>query len=207
MNVQATFEATLTTETLIASDEAIIAAAAAEAIALARAAAKVAKDAALLADNYSSAKAESKHSIPSTADAFSSRWSQHTETEQTDIVGDPVEVKAGLREEYSIQYPTKESDYLEPTHEELTLLQKQLSEGIAVRSTRQTERQARRARASEKAPANVVSVKSGSRSKKKRGSLQDIDYSDPLRYLRGTTSTSKLLSATDELALSEGIQV
>ncbi|KAF2288107.1 hypothetical protein GH714_004440 [Hevea brasiliensis] len=119
---------------------------------------------------------------------------------------DSVAAETGQREEYSMQYPIKESDDLEPTHEEIELLQKQLSEGIAVRSRRQTERKARRARAAQKAAANVMSVKSGSTSKKKRASLQDVDYSDPLRYLRGTTSTSRLLTASEELELSEGIQ-
>lgn len=115
--------------------------------------------------------------------------------------------ETGQREEYSMQYPVKESDDLEPTHEELALLQKQLSDGITVRSWRQAERKARRARAAEKSAATVMPVKSGSTSKKKRASLQEVDYSDPLRYLRGTTSTSRLLTANEELELSEGIQV
>lgn len=36
--------------------------------------------------------------------------------------------------------------------------------------------------------------------------MQEVDYSDPLRYLRGTTSSSKLLTAHEELVLSAGIQ-
>ncbi|MCE5167206.1 hypothetical protein HAX54_042447, partial [Datura stramonium] len=99
-----------------------------------------------------------------------------------------------------------DSDDLEPTHEELELLQTQLLDGIAVRSKRQNERKARRARAAERAAANVVSVKSGSTGRKRRASVQDVDYSDPLRYLRGTTSTSRLLTASEEHKLSEGIQ-
>ncbi|XP_058000370.1 RNA polymerase sigma factor sigB isoform X2 [Hevea brasiliensis] len=175
---EATFGSTLATETLITSDEAVIAAAAAEAVALARAAAKVAKDAALLVKSFPCAETE----------------------------GDSVQNDTGQREEYSIQYPIKESNDLEPSHEELELLQKQISEGIAVRSRRQTERKTRRTRAAEKTAANVMPVKSSSTSKKKRASLQDVDYSDPLHYLRGTASTSRLLTATEELELSEGIQ-
>ncbi|KAJ9185690.1 hypothetical protein P3X46_005289 [Hevea brasiliensis] len=174
---EATFGSTLATETLITSDEAVIAAAAAEAVALARAAAKVAKDAALLVKSFPCAETE-----------------------------DSVQNDTGQREEYSIQYPIKESNDLEPSHEELELLQKQISEGIAVRSRRQTERKTRRTRAAEKTAANVMPVKSSSTSKKKRASLQDVDYSDPLHYLRGTASTSRLLTATEELELSEGIQ-
>ncbi|XP_011004934.1 PREDICTED: RNA polymerase sigma factor sigB-like [Populus euphratica] len=200
------FETSLAAETLIADDEAVIAAAAAEAVALARAAVKVAKDAAEMAKNYSSLKKETKIPIASTTDSFSSMWSLLTEKERADIIGDSVSAETRLREDYSVQYPTEEYDCLEPTQEELALLQKQLSEGIAVRSKRQTERKARRARAAEKASANVVSVKSGSSSKKKRVPLQEVDQSDPLRFFRGASSSSRLLSATEEVELSEGIQ-
>uniref|UniRef100_A0A6N2NI80 RNA polymerase sigma-70 region 2 domain-containing protein n=1 Tax=Salix viminalis TaxID=40686 RepID=A0A6N2NI80_SALVM len=159
-----------------------------------------------MAKNYSSLKNETKTPIASTADSFSSMWSLLTEKERADIIGDSVSAETRLREEYSVQYPTEESDCLEPTQEELALLQKQLSEGITVRSKRQTERKARRARAAEKSAANVVSVKSGSTSKKKRVPLQEVDQSDPLRFFRGASSSSKLLSATEEVELSEGIQ-
>ncbi|KAL6981546.1 hypothetical protein U1Q18_023173 [Sarracenia purpurea var. burkii] len=108
-------------------------------------------------------------------------------------------------EKFPLQYPIKEDD-LEPTNEELELLQRQISNTIAVRSGRQTERKARRAKAAEKAASNIVSVKSGSTGRKKRASLQEVDYTDPLRYIRGTTSTSKLLTFTEEQELSEGIQ-
>ncbi|KAL7120750.1 hypothetical protein ACP275_02G140900 [Erythranthe tilingii] len=97
-------------------------------------------------------------------------------------------------------------DAEEPSAEELELLDLQLSSSIAVRSKRQIERKVRRGRAAEKAAANVVSVKSGS-SKKKRSPVQEVDYSDPLRYLRATTSSTRLLTASEEQVLSEGIQV
>ena len=205
--MQPPFGTSIAAETLIANDEAVIAAAAAEAVALARAAVKVAKDAAEMAKNYSSLKKETKIPIASTTDSFSSMWSLLTEKERADIIGDSVSAETRLREEYSVQYPTEEHDCLEPTQEELALLQKQLSEGIAVRSKRQTERKAKRSRAAEKAAANVVSVKSGSTSKKKRVPLQEVDQSDPLRFFRGASSSSRLLSATEEVELSEGIQV
>lgn len=200
------FGTSLATETLIVNDEAVIAAAAAEAVALARAAVKVVKDAAEMAKNYCSMKTETKIPIASTADSFSSMWSLLTEKERVDIIGDSFSDETGLREEYSTQYPTEESDCLEPTHEELALLQKQLSESIVVRSKRQTERKARRARAAEKAAANFVFVKSGSACKKKRVPMQEVDQSDPLRFFRGASTSSRLLSATDEVELSGGIQ-
>ncbi|WCJ27682.1 RNA polymerase sigma factor sigB [Euphorbia peplus] len=201
---EATFGSTLATETLITNDEAVIAAAAAEAVALARAALKVAKDAALLVKNMPSSDADS--SISSRGSTISSGWLQFSETERATIIGESVTAVTELREEHSEENSIKESDYLEPSHEELELLQKQLSEGIAVRSSRQPERKAKRERASEKVASNVISVKTSSTTKKKRAALQEVDYSDPLRYLRATTSTSRLLTGTEELELSKGIQ-
>lgn len=122
-------------------------------------------------------------------------------------LGDSLRAEIALLEGHPPKETAKESDDVEPTNEELQILQEQLSKGIAVRSKRQIERKARRDRAAEKAAANVVSVKSGSNSRKKRASVQDVDHSDPLRYLRSTTSTSRLLTATEEIELSEGIQV
>ncbi|GKV07665.1 hypothetical protein SLEP1_g19411 [Rubroshorea leprosula] len=198
--------ATLATEKLLTSDEAVIAAASAEAVALARAAAKVAKDAAMMVNNCSSAKTEIKPAISSSADTFPSKWSLFTEAERAGIVGDSPTTENVVEGDNSVEDPSKESDYQDPTNEELKLLEEQLSRSIAVRSRRQAERKARRARAAEKASANIVSVKSGPSSRRKRSSLQEVDYSDPLRFLRGTTSTSRLLTATEELELSEGIQ-
>ncbi|PPS14119.1 hypothetical protein GOBAR_AA06452 [Gossypium barbadense] len=191
---EASFGATLATENLLTT------------VALARAAAKVAKDAAIMVKNHSSAKTEMKSPGSSATDTLTSKWGLFTEAERAGIVGDYVSDELELEEDDFEQNSTKESDELEPTNEELKLLEEQLSRSIAVRSNRQPERKAKRTRAAEKAATNVVSVKSGSTNRKRRGALQDIDYSDPLRYLRGTTNTSKLLTANEELELSEGIQ-
>nr|QKY65030.1 plastidic RNA polymerase sigma-subunit 2 [Passiflora biflora] len=204
---QPTFGAAFAAETLITSDEAVIAAASAEAIALAKAALKVAEDAAQMVNSRQSEKSEYTPAVSTVADAFTCTWSMLTETERADILGDSSAAETGIRDQYSFPSYGKESDILEPTNEELILLQKQLSEGIAVRSSRLTERRERRVRATEKAAAaSVTSTKRGSASKKRRGRVQEIDYSDPLRYLRATTSSSKLLSAAEESKLSEGIQ-
>ncbi|KAK8514539.1 hypothetical protein V6N12_057440 [Hibiscus sabdariffa] len=200
---EASFGATLAAENLLTSDDAVIAAAAAEAVALARAAAKVAKDAAIMVKN--SAKTEMKSSGSSATDNLTSKWGLFTEAERAGIVGDIPSDERELEED-SEQNSTEESDELEPTSEELKLLEEQLSGSIAVRSTRQTERKAKRTRAAKKGSVNMISVKSGSTNKKRRGALQEVDYSDPLRYLRGTTSTSRLLTANEEIKLSEGIQ-
>ncbi|XP_021831361.1 RNA polymerase sigma factor sigB isoform X2 [Prunus avium] len=175
---EANFGATLATENLLTSEEAVIAAAAAEAVTLAKAALKVAKDVALL----------------------------HMETKQASRLGASMGSETALVENHFIQLAIKESEDVESTNQEFELLREQLSEGITARSSRQIERKARRAKAAEKAAASVVSVKSGSTSRKKRASLQDVDHSDPLRYLRATTHTSRLLTANEEIELSEGIQ-
>ncbi|KAK6289197.1 hypothetical protein POUND7_000738 [Theobroma cacao] len=206
LRLRASLGATLATDNLLTSDEAVIAAAAAEAVALARAAVKVAKDAALMAENYNYAKTEMKSGVSFATDSFTSKWALFTEAERAGIIGDSPTDESEMEEDDSEQNSTTESDELEPTNEELEHLEEQLSRSIAVRSRRQTERKAKRTRAAEKAAANVVSVKSGSTNRKRRGALQDVDYSDPLRYLRGTTSTSRLLTANEELELSEGIQ-
>ncbi|GMI65644.1 RNApolymerase sigma subunit 2, SIGMA FACTOR 1, SIGMA FACTOR 2, SIGMA FACTOR B [Hibiscus trionum] len=198
---EASFGATLATENLLTSDEAVIAA---EAVALARAAAKVAKDAAVMVKN--SAKTEMKSSGSSANDTLTSKWALFTEAERAGIVGDSPSDERELEEDNSEQNSTIESDELEPTSVELKLLEEQLSGSIAVRSTRQTERKAKRTRVAKKGSVNMVSMKSGSTNRKRRGALQDIDYSDPLRYLRGTASTSRLLTANEEIKLSEGIQ-
>lgn len=185
----------------------MIAAAAAEAVTLAKAAVKFAKDAAMLVNNNHGEKADTKSSISFESDVLHFNWVQPVKTDRAAIVGDPKGPETGPLENHSMQHATKETDDLEPTDEELDLVQEQLSKSAAVRSRRQTERKAKRAKAAEKAAASFVSVKPGSTSRKKRVSLQDIDFSDPLRYLRATTSTSRLLTATEELELSEGIQV
>ncbi|KAK3007480.1 hypothetical protein RJ639_013579 [Escallonia herrerae] len=205
------FHATLPTETLLTSEDAVIAAAAAEAVALAKAAVRFAKDAAMIVSHPKSSKPDGEPAlILSEADNSllqRAHLAQLTETGRVGVLGGSEAAAAGLEENHLLLYPLEESDHVEPTQEELEVLHAELSKNIAVRSRRQTERKARRAKAAEKAAASVVSVKSGSMSRKKRASIQDIDYSDPLRYLRGTTSTSRLLTATEEQELSEGIQV
>ncbi|KAL8119435.1 hypothetical protein AgCh_016814 [Apium graveolens] len=98
------------------------------------------------------------------------------------------------------------SDVDEPTAEDAELLQEELLKSVAVRSRRQLQRKARRARAAKKTAATIVSVKSGATRQKKRV-LQEIHQSDPLWYLRQTDSSSRLLTATEEQELSQGIQV
>ncbi|KAL2478445.1 RNA polymerase sigma factor sigB [Forsythia ovata] len=202
---EANLEATLATETLLTSEEAVIAAAAAEALALAKAAVKVAKEAAMMVSNRTdtTSDCETTEILLEVDNTLSERNQLAHFAERVDSKESKV-TEIGLGENHSASYLLTESD-VEPSHEELELLEAQLSNSIAVRSNRQTERKARRARAAEKVAANVVSVKSGSTSRKKRV-LQDIDYSDPLRYLRGTTSSSKLLTAAEEQKLSGGIQ-
>ncbi|KAJ8556380.1 hypothetical protein K7X08_029771 [Anisodus acutangulus] len=187
LSTEANTKAALATENLLTGEEAVIAAAAAEAVALAKAALKVAKDAVTLVSHNNSDRTVA--GTPSTAGIEN--------LAQPGPVGESEMRWSGSNSSL---------EEVEPTHEELELLQAQVLEGIAVRSKRQNERKARRARAAERAAANVVSVKSGSTGRKKRASVQDVDYSDPLHYLRGTTTTSRLLTASEEHKLSEGIQ-
>ncbi|QCE16938.1 RNA polymerase primary sigma factor [Vigna unguiculata] len=201
---QANFKSTLSTESLLTNEEAVIAAAASEALALAKAAVKVAKDAALLVKKKPQAEAEYRSNVSSKSDDLFLKWFQHMDVENG-VAGESMGAGAEMVEGVELSPSEEESD-VEPSHEELERLQEQLSNSIAVRSTRQPERKAKRVRAAEKASTNVASFKPGSSSRRKRVSVQEIDYSDPLRYLRTTTSTSRLLTSTEEIKLSEGIQ-
>nr|AKC88652.1 sigma factor [Erodium gruinum] len=171
-------EATLVKETLLTSDEAVITASAAEAIALAKAAATMAKNAKALMVK-----------VPPGASSIQSSWVKLNETEedQTKLFEDSTD---------------DEDDELEPMEEELKLLEEQLSNAVAVRSTRQTERRARREKAAAKAAANVVPAKPRSTRRKKRAS-KAINHADPLRHVR---RKSKLLTGAEERVLSAGIQ-
>uniref|UniRef100_A0A7N0T0C4 RNA polymerase sigma factor n=2 Tax=Kalanchoe fedtschenkoi TaxID=63787 RepID=A0A7N0T0C4_KALFE len=194
-------EQTIATEAFVTTKETDVVAAAAEAVALAKAALAVAKAAALMAGaSNSTSTSENKHpNSSSESDSIQLTRAQLIQIEQESLLKD-------ILSDESVTEFEEESDQLEPEKEELELLQTQLSESVAVRSKRQTERKARRAKAAEKASASVLSVKSGSTSKKKRTSVQEVDYNDLLRYLRSTTSTSRLLTASEELQLSAGIQ-
>nr|AKC88677.1 sigma factor [Pelargonium transvaalense] len=205
---EASFQATLARETLVTSDEAIIAAAAAEVVSYAKAAIKVAEDAkAMTTNNFQNGEKESKPIILSEVKAMQSIWVQQCiESEEMSELGVSVgaESEMGEMEDLYLQYPTDESSCPEPTNEELTFLE-QLSSAAAVRSTRQSERKARRARATEKAATNVVPVNSVStRKKKTRKTSRKVNRGDPLWHLR--SPKSKLLTAAEEKTLSEGIQ-
>ncbi|XAR63363.1 hypothetical protein NMG60_11023273 [Bertholletia excelsa] len=200
---EAIYGSSLATETLFRSEEAITAAAAAEAVALAKAAVKVAKQAAMIASNNILMKS---NTVPHETNTLLSDRTQLEEIGPVSVSGESTAAEIEWGEKFPLQYPIKETDSLEPTSEELELLQAQISASIVVRSKRQKERKVRRARAAEKAVGNVVSIKSGSTSRRKRATLQDVDHSDPLRYLRATTSASRLLTANEEQELSEGIQ-
>ncbi|KAH0726205.1 RNA polymerase sigma factor sigB [Solanum tuberosum] len=203
-------EANTKPENSLASEEAIVAAAAAEAVALAKAALKGAQDAVMLVGynnlNDSDNVGRGTLSEARTAPFESVHLAQPGETRRVGVCAELNGSEMKWTGSSLFRETLTDSDDLEPSPEELEILQSQLSNVIAVKSNRQTERKAKRAKSVEKAAANVVTVKSGSTSRKKRASVQDVDYSDPLRYLRGTTCSSRLLTASEEQELSRGIQ-
>ena len=203
--LQANFKSTLSAESLLTNEEAVIAAAASEALALAKAAVKVAKDAVLLVKKKPPAEAEYKSHVSSKSDDLLLKWFKQMEEVEDGVAEESMGAGAEIMEGVDISPSEEESD-LEPSHEELECLQERLSDNIAVRSRRLTERKAKRVRAAEKATTNFASLKPGSSSRRKRVSMQEVDYSDPLRYLRTTTSASRLLTPTEEIKLSAGIQ-
>ncbi|XP_076897215.1 RNA polymerase sigma factor sigB-like, partial [Bidens hawaiensis] len=157
--------------------------AAAEAVALAKAAIEVAKSAAALAMNSQQ---------PKTLDI----------NEKLKL-SEPVNSINGLG---------SQTEETEPTAEELQLLEEQLSASIAVRSKRQVKRKERRIRAAERAEAGSLSVKSaGGRGRaaavavKPGASRRRGEKKDVLAFLGGMTN-AKLLTAAEEVELSKGIQ-
>ncbi|KAJ0235976.1 RNA polymerase sigma factor sigB [Hirschfeldia incana] len=193
----------LEAETLLTSDEAVVAAAAAEAVALARAAVKVAKDATSFKNSYNTLTSST------TAGEKRSKWDQFTKKERAGILGHLAVSDTGVVSDRITTTPDCNKDLeSEEEQEAEPLEEEELSVSSAVRSTRQTERKARRAKGLEKTASGMLqSVKTtSSSSRKKRVASQEIDHNDPLRYLRMTTSSSKLLTAREETELSEGIQ-
>ncbi|KAK7351996.1 hypothetical protein VNO80_17410 [Phaseolus coccineus] len=163
-------------KSLLTNEEAVIAPAASEALALAKAAVKVAKDAALLVKKKPQAEAEYRSQVSSKSDDLFLKWFQHMDVEDG-VAGESMGAGAEMMKGVDLSPNEEESD-VEPSHEELESLQEQLSNSIAP----------------------------GSSSRRKRVSMQEVDYSDPLRYLRLTATTSRLLTLTEEIKLSEGIQ-
>lgn len=202
---EAKFDATMAAKMPIEMEEAAVAAAAAEALALARAAAKLARDAALMASSSQSSKAKSKSEVLSEGQLLRFKSVLLLESEQFGGVGTTKIADTSLRECCHILYPISDHDDLDPTNEELQLLEAEPAESIAVKSTRQVERKAKRERAAEKAASNV-SIKSGSNSRKRRTSVPEVNHSDPLHFVLGAAARSKLLTASEEVELSAGIQ-
>lgn len=198
-------EATLPAETLFTDEEATVVAAAAEAIALARAAVEVAKDAAQLIGKGPFVKMDHSEDRLSEADILQLERIRLTEIELVGIRNSSVMPESKSPKRIGA-YQYKDGGLSSSKHNELTHLEIQESQNITVRSGRRTERRDRRARAAGKDTSTVISMNSGSSVKKNRSAVQEIDYSDPLHYLQGTTSTSKLLTSSEEVELSEGIQ-
>lgn len=188
----------MATETILTSEEATIAAASAEAVALAKSAVRVAKEAAMMVSHKSSITAGGKAAV------VTSESNMVSEIRQVGVAGDLKTAATELWGNFPLQYPIIKEDDFFPISEELKPLPPEFPD-VAVRSRRQSERKTRRAKAAEETVANSVNF--GSTSRKRRTYSQDTSLTDPLRYLRGITSGSRLLTAAEEHKMSEGIQV
>ncbi|KAI8545657.1 hypothetical protein RHMOL_Rhmol07G0056600 [Rhododendron molle] len=175
---EANFGASLATETILTSEEATIAAAAAEAVALAKSAVRVAKEAAMMVSHKSLTTADVKaavvaksavrvakeaammvsHKNLTTADVkaavVASEANMLSEIRQVGVVGDLTAAATELWGNFPLQYPSIKEDDLFPINEELKHLLTEFPD-VAVRSRRQSERKARRA---EKASAKTTDL-------------------------------------------------
>ncbi|XP_078149372.1 RNApolymerase sigma subunit 2 [Carex rostrata] len=172
----ATMEITLANETLLTGEEAVITAAAAEAVALARAALEAAKEAVQLSEITD----------------FSIKPAPQTLALESVL---PLTEK-------SFQNPFDESTV--QIEEKLTSLDDNVE--VTVRSIRQDERRARRQRAAEKMTGTVIPVGSGARKKKSKRSGVKGSKDDPLKLYKRIAGAYKPLTMAEEKLLSEGVQ-
>ncbi|PKU75481.1 RNA polymerase sigma factor sigB [Dendrobium catenatum] len=198
------FEANLTREEILTSEEAVIAAAAAEAITLAKAALKFAKAAALLLQSSPSLKYGKTNEQASGEEKLRPDGVKRSVSKKISRVSHSVTEAETEPKERNLTWHQSDSQRTCISNFETDELDAR--ENITVRSLRHIERRVRREKIEEKAAASVISTKLWSPGKKKRAGFHEVDYSDPLRYLRGMTSTAKLLTASEEQQLSEGIQ-
>lgn len=211
-------EVTMATETLLQSEMAGIEAAAAEAVALAKAAVKAARDVVALSEGQTLSESDYLKDFPSEADLLRIERARLTEMERLEAMNFSNRVQlfeTHSEKECDSQSSSSSSSTLALGREgnisqqnvansSVSPLQKTYN--ITARSSRQTERRARRARASEKA-ASVASTILPARSarKGKKAVVSNGHISDSIRLLRDWGS-SKLLTASEEVELSRGIQ-
>lgn len=208
---------TIATETLLQSEMAGIEAAAAEAVALAKAAVKAARDVVALSEGQTPLESEYLKDFPSEADLLRIERARLTEMERLEAMNFSNRVQLfeiPSEEECESQSPSSSSSTPalgrecniseHAANSSVSPLQKTYN--ITARSSRQMERRARRARASEKA-ASVASAISPTRSsrKGKKAISSKGHISDSIRLLRDWSS-SRLLTASEEVELSRGIQ-
>ncbi|CAN6362902.1 unnamed protein product [Urochloa humidicola] len=188
--LQRNFESTFASEALL-NEEAVVEAAAAEAVALARAAAELAREIVQMVQNNNQQPViRQKKGV----DSYLANEIRRTEIQPGSLDGYANDVLLEDLESYGIVAAGAELD--DDAH---------YTENIAVKSARQSERRARRTRAAIKAATTVrASQKAATSSKKKRlkGSSPSMN---PLGSLWKMTGR-RLLTAKEEVEFSEGIQ-
>ncbi|KAH9321189.1 hypothetical protein KI387_015828, partial [Taxus chinensis] len=216
-HTKATMVTTMATETLLQSEIAGIAAAAAEAVALAKAAVKAARDVVALSEGQTLSTRENLKDFPSEADLLRLERARLTEMERLETMTslDHVKSEDDLQEDREYQFSSafnstytlkRDCNVLEGNGADSSTCPLQKINDITVNSMRQMERRTRRARASDKsenASAQTVSLEQVRKGKKSVASVNNV--SDPFRLLRNSTN-SKLLTAKEEIVLSQGLQ-
>lgn len=220
-------EATVAVEPRITSDEAVAAAAAAEAIALARAAVQAARDAAALSIPH--VWAESVTDFPSETDLLRLERARLSEMEIN--IFEDLEKRSSVEEISEVGFSSSDQqewdllgleypDTLDGNqslfeNEEPSYIRK--GETVAARSKRHGERLVKRKRASAKAgeaaaaaaasAAAAMAAPRTRRSKVKKGPAHGV-VNDPIRsfLLTNGSRRSKLLTAAEEVELSHKIQ-
>ncbi|XP_059072724.1 uncharacterized protein LOC131051246 isoform X2 [Cryptomeria japonica] len=206
-HTKSTMDATMATETLLQDEMAGIAAAAAEAVALAKAAVKAARDVVALSEGKTLPARGYLKDFPSEADLLRLERARLTEMERSGIMKSLDNFKSeNLLEDFKYQFPIS-SNSAYPLKRDCNLSEGNLTNSsstcslqktseITVKSIRKKERRTRRVGASnnaENAPAIIVPVK-------------------PARHRKSSSrfvwinNCSKLLTAKEEVELSQGVQ-
>lgn len=214
-HTKSTMDATMATETLLQNEMAGIAAAAAEAVALAKAAVKAARDVVALSEGKTLPARGYLKDFPSEADLLRLERARLTEMERSGIMKSLDNFKSeNLLEDFKYQFPIS-SNSAYPLKRDCNLSEGNLTNSsstcslqktseITVKSIRKKERRTRRVGASnnaENAPARIVPVKPAQ--KRKSSSVRHVPDSVRLVW---RNNCSKLLTAKEEVELSQGVQ-
>lgn len=202
---KSTMDATMATETLLQNEMAGLAAAAAEAVALAKAAVMAARDAVALSEGHTLPARGYLKDFPSEADLLRLERARLTEMEKSGIMKSLDDFKNKFSSSSHPANPLKRDCNISEgnlTNSSKCSLQK--TSEITVKSIRKNKRRTRRVGASKNAEsARIVPDKPA---RKRKRSVSSVGYVSNSHGLIRKATYSRLLTAEEEVVLSQGVQ-